>query len=341
MAGKNEMRVLLLSLFATLGIVGLGVWSFRDVIASSIAPQQPQQTTSSIDTSPSPVEKFSEVQNVPSGTFNYGGSTTWATIRGTVDLEIQKARPEFRLNYVQQDGVAPSTQSGIELLAQGKTAFSLASRLPSNEVLQTLASQGIQLKLIPVASSFDVVAVNPALPVSSMTIDQINAIRSGSINNWRQIGGPDLPIQQFDRDVNADMIEAQSTANSNLQTFTTPVELIREVAETPGSFAVVAAPLAVPQCTVKVLAIATASNQTITPYKEPLIAPPQCFSQRNQVNLATLASGAYPNELKNTLYVVIKQNGQLEQQVGEAYANFLLSDEGQSLLEQAGYLKIR
>lgn len=340
MTGKNETRILLLSLLATLGLIGLAAWSFKDVIASSIAPKS-QQTTSSIDATSSPVEKFLQVQNVPLGTFDYGGSTTWAAIRGTVDLKIQKARPEFRLNYVQQEGVAPSTQSGIELLVQGKIAFSLASRLPSSEVLQELGKQGIQLRLVPIADSFDVVAVNPSTPISSVTIDQINAIRSGSINNWSQIGGPNLLIQQFDRNVNADMIEAQSTANRNLQTLTTPLEVIREVAETPGSFAVVAASLAVPQCSVKVLAIATASGQTVTPYKEPLIASPQCLSQRNQVNLAALASGEYPSELRNTLYVVIKQNGQLEQQIGEAYANFLLSDQGQNLLEKAGYLKIR
>ena len=84
-----------------------------------------------------------------------------------------------------------------------------------------------------------------------------------------------------------------------------------------------------------------AQGDAIRPYKEPLVPASDCPARRNQVNLESLGSGAYPRQLRDTLYVVINQNGEVEQQAGEAYASFLLSDEGQALLERNGYLKIR
>jgi phosphate transport system substrate-binding protein len=41
------------------------------------------------------------------------------------------------------------------------------------------------------------------------------------------------------------------------------------------------------------------------------------------------------------LFVVVKQNGQIDQQAGEAYANFLLTDQGQALIEESGFVRIR
>ncbi|MCU0565016.1 MAG: substrate-binding domain-containing protein [Oculatellaceae cyanobacterium Prado106] len=349
MTTKNESRVLILSLLVTVGLIGSCVWFLRNAIAPSTPSDPTSAPTSALSNSTPaaqsnlpPVEQFSQVQNVPSGIFNYGGSTSWAPIRGSIDLEIQKTRPEFRLNYVQQDGVSPSTQSGIDLLAQGKVAFSLASRLPSNELLQKLASQGIQLRLVPVANSFDVVIVNPSLPLTKITPDQAIALDLGKVENWKELGGPDLPVQYFDRNVNPDTLESRpDPSNSNILFFSTPLAQIKKIAEEPQGFAVFAAPLAVPQCSVKTLAIATPSGQTLTPYKEPLIPPDQCKTQKNQINLDAFRNPEYPSELKNTLYVVIHQNGKQEQQVGEAYANFLLSNQGQALLEKAGYLRIR
>jgi phosphate transport system substrate-binding protein len=63
--------------------------------------------------------------------------------------------------------------------------------------------------------------------------------------------------------------------------------------------------------------------------------------QPNQVNVEVFKSGEYPKELSDTLYVVVKEDGQIGQQAGEAYANLLLSNEGQNLLEAAGFVGIQ
>lgn len=344
----------LLIAFGLVGALGTGLWFlFRpkpDVLPPGLSihqglpkaagdnlPQPPVEDSSQLI-----FESFAQVTQVPVGIFNYGGSTTWAPIRGSVDLEIQTARPEFRLRYIQPEDVEPSSQAGLDMLIQGKVAFSLASRLPSNELMEDLAAQGIQVKLEPVAESFEVAAVHHDLPISQLTIDQLNAILEGKLSNWREVNGPDLPIIRFDRQVNDAFEDTRPNLESdNIEIFSTPSEAIRKLADTLGGIYVHTAAVLIPQCSVKTVPLVNAAGQKIVPYREPAVPVSNCPAQRDQVNLAELGSGKYPRQLSDTLYVVINQNGGIEQEVGEAYANFLLSDEGQTLLEKAGYLRIR
>lgn len=336
---------LLLKILISLGFLG-GVGAtllffLRSVESPDINVQI--QSEVNVERSPQvPAESFAQVTQVPAGIFNYGGSTTWAPIRDSVDVEIQTARPEFRLRYVPPDGVPPSSQAGLDMLVQGKVDFSLASRLPSNELLEELEAKGINIRLVPVAENFDVAAVNLDLPVDQITIDQLNAILEGRVLNWQALGGPDLAITRFDRDVNESFMDTRPNLESdNIELFLTPAEAVGTASEFPGGIYVHSAAMLIPQCDMKTLSLVNDAGETIVPYKQPLVPVDQCSIQKNKVNLTELGSGKYPRQLSDTLYVVIHQNGGTEQEVGEAYANFLLSDEGQTLLESAGYLKIR
>lgn len=343
----SQSLVKLLIPFGALGVVA--------AVLVSVIRSEPKDIELSVDLSPDTsqivverssqeinAESFSQVAQVPQGIFKYGGSTTWAPIRESVDLEIQTARPEFRLRYVPPDNIPPSSQAGLDMLVQGKVDFSLSSRLPSNELLDELESQGMNIRLIPVAENFDVAAVNRSLPVDQLTIDQLNAIFEGKILNWREVGGPDLDIVRFDRDVNENFMDTRPNLESNnIKLFTTPSEAVRAIPDSLGGIYVYTAAKLVPQCSMKTLALVNAAGETIVPYREPLVPEERCEIQKNKVNLAELGSDNYPRQLRDTLYVVINENDGIEQQVGEAYANFLLSDEGQTLLEQAGYLSIR
>ena len=55
--------------------------------------------------------------------------------------------------------------------------------------------------------------------------------------------------------------------------------------------------------------------------------------------LICLLSGEYP--ITRNLFVVVKKNGQLEEEVGIAYKNLLLSAQGQELIGQIGFVRIR
>jgi phosphate transport system substrate-binding protein len=57
------------------------------------------------------------------------------------------------------------------------------------------------------------------------------------------------------------------------------------------------------------------------------------------VNEAAFADGSYP--VTRRLFVILKRDGKLDEQAGVAYANLLLSDEGQALVKKAGFVPIR
>jgi phosphate transport system substrate-binding protein len=84
----------------------------------------------------------------------------------------------------------------------------------------------------------------------------------------------------------------------------------------------------------------TSSNQLLNPYK-PGFGRNQCAAhQPPQLNLQALRDPEYPKKLVNTLYVVVKKDGSKAQVAGEAYAALLQTEEGRSLLEEAGFLAI-
>ncbi|WP_257236786.1 hypothetical protein [Nostoc sp. 'Peltigera malacea cyanobiont' DB3992] len=72
-----------------------------------------------------------------------------------------------------------------------------------------------------------------------------------------------------------------------------------------------------------------------------MIKPDQCPNQRNKLNIDAFKIGEYP--ITRQMFVIVRQNNNnsLEQQAGEAYANMLLTTQGQKLMNEAGFARIR
>lgn len=361
MAQKNDTTALILAFLVTAGLIGGGFWWFTQRSGSDLSkilsttdtpsgsadggsPSVPSTTAPTAQGNPSTAEGFAGVQNVPSGLFSYGGSTTWAPIRLTADPVIQSTRSEFRLRYVDPISGTPGSGAGIQMLLQDEIAFAQSSRPVSDQENQTAAQKGIKLKQIPVAIDGIAIAVNPSLNIPGLTIDQIKSIYSGSITNWSQVGGPNLAIQPFERPpaTGAGTIEVllgDSKPGANVQDVATTTIGLRKLATNPGGIYFSTATELVPQCTVKPVPIGRQTGQFVPPYQEPLVAPSRCPGQRNKINVSAFQSGQYP--LTRNLFVIVKQNGAAEQQAGEAYANFLLSPQGQALIAKAGFVSLR
>lgn len=342
MSQKNETTVLFLTLLITVGLIAAGIWWFtrRSGINIGDSAQQGENT-------PANLQGFNTIQNVPSGLFNYGGSTSWAPIRLSVDSVIQAARPEFRLRYVDPAGVAPNSSTGIKMLLNGQLDLAQSSRPILDQEYNQAQQRGFALKQIPVAIDGLAVAVNPNLNIPGLTIDQLKSIYSGRITNWQQLGGPNLTIKPFSRPANSggtvelfveDVMQGQAFS-ANVEFVPTTTEALRRLAASPGGIYFASAPEVVPQCTVKPVAIGRQAWNFVAPYQEPFVSLSQCPGKRNQLNVQAFQSGKYP--ITRNLFVVIKQNNQTEQQAGEAYAKFLQTQQAQKLIEQAGFVRIR
>lgn len=329
MSQKNETTVLVLALLITLGLVGVGVWWFTRGSNLNLGnlqqnqSQQPQQSKT--------VETFAQVQNVPAGLFSYGGSTVWVTVRQEVDPAIQTVWPKFQLRYTDPNNRAPSSQTGIQMLLNNQLDFAQSSAPLTDEDYQKAQQRGFKLKEIAVALDGMAVVVNPNLDIPGLTVEQFNDIYAGKITNWNQVGGPNLKIKAYgkpDRD-----------SNPSVELVATTTEALRKVAAAPGGIYYSSAPLLVTQCNVKPIPVGRNLNQLVPPYKEPFAPLSECPQKRNEVNTEVILSGQYP--LTRRLLVIVKQNGQIEEQAGETYAKLLLTTQGKNLLTKAGFIPIR
>ncbi|WP_341525086.1 substrate-binding domain-containing protein [Nostoc sp. UHCC 0302] len=290
---------------------------------------------------------FQTVADVPTNSFNYGGSTAWAPIRQVVDAQIQSARPELQLHYVHPVNRTPGSSAGIKMLLDGQLDFAQSSRPLTDEEKATARERGFTLEQRQVGIDGIAVIVNPSLNVPGLTIEQLQQIYLGQITNWKQVGGPNLPItalSQKPEDADTVIFSNKSNLNqqalgSNVKYVYSTTEAVRQLSKIPGGVYYASARAVVPQCSVKPLLLGRSSNELISPYREPLVSPDQCPRQRNQLNTEAIKNGSYP--LTANLYVIVKQNKGREQQIGEAYTKLLQTDQGQKAIQQAGFVGVR
>ncbi len=355
MSQNKETPILILSLLMTVGLIAGGYWWFSRNSNFNLSQTFSKNSGSGNDgsgtVSPAPGEPsgktFASVQNVPIGTFKYGGSTSWAPIRGLVDSTIQSARPEFRLQYVQPQGDAPGSGTGIKSLIDGQLTFAQSSRPVNDQERRTAQQRGFTLQQIPVAIDGLAVAVNPNLNISGLTIDQLKSIYTGKVTNWKELGGPDVPLEAFSRRISDGGTVEQFVQDilggepfgQNVEFVSTTTQALQNLARSAGGIYYASAPEVVPQCSIKPLPLGRMQGQLVAPYQEPFVLPNACPGKRNQLNTEAFRSGRYP--ITRNLFVVVKQTEQIEQQAGMAYANLLLTQQGQELVTQAGFVKIR
>lgn len=353
MSQKNETSVLILALLITAALLGGGVWWISKNFVSKLGDQpqpspnnsNPQTSTNSPNPQQSSSGNFAQVQNVPDGLFNYGGSTSWAPITKDVHSVIQSAKPQFKLRYVNRG--TPSSGTGIKLLLNGELTFAQSSRPLTDQEYQQAQQRGFTLQQIPVAIDGLAVAVNPSLNISGLTLEQLRSIYAGKITNWKQLGGPDLPITAYSRPSNSggtvelfvEEILRGQRFGTNVKFVSTTTDALRQLANSPGGIYFASAPEVVPQCTVKPLPLGRSTSELVPPYQEPFVPLQECPNKRNSLNIEAFQNGKYP--ITRNLFVVVKQNNQIEQQAGIAYANLLLSSQGQELINQAGFVRIR
>jgi phosphate transport system substrate-binding protein len=329
MSQKNETTLLVLSFAITAMLLGgIILW----LIQHSTTNQNPQTASKTVTVAQSSdFTMIKQVKNVPSGLISYGGSSSWAPLRKEIDPIIQNTFPQFQLRYTDPESEAPSSTTGINMLLKNQLEFAQASRPISKKEYEEAQKRGFQLKEIAIALDGLAVVVHPDLKIPGITSDQFEAIFDGKIINWQQLGGPNLKIQPYGK-------KGRDTGNHFKLTETT-TEALRLVANDPGGIYWASAPLLVPQCGVKPLPVGRDANKFIPPYKEPLTTQSECRLKSREVNTDAIRSGEYP--LTRRLVIVVKQNGNFEQQIGEAYANMLLTNEGQERIARAGFVRLR
>jgi phosphate transport system substrate-binding protein len=324
--------------------------STADNISSSDNTQSVQQQSEKI-----PVRQFSdksnksnsgldvklynslqEVENVPEGLFNYAGAVTFANLTAHgMNKAITAAHPEFRLRYTEPVAQKPGSGTASTMLIDGQVSFAQTARPLEDEEYEKAKIRGFGLEQVPVFIDGIAFYTHPSVKVPGLSLDRVQAIFMGKITNWKQVGGPDLPIKPFSQDPKASSVislllkDKGNDLGRNVQIIYDISDAIRKVSSTPGAISYASPSLVIKQRKIRPVKLAKAYTNKYVPF----------ITKQNQVNTEAFRDGSYP--LTRRLFVVIRRDGTLDEQAGLAYINFLLSKEGQKLIEKAGFVPIR
>jgi len=104
-------------------------------------------------------------------------------------------------NFVAVTGGGSGT--GLSSLISGTCDIAMSSRNIKEKEIALAKQKGINPNEIKVALDGLAVVVNPNNPVSKLTTDQLAAIFTGKISNWKEVGGKDEKIVLLSREVNS------------------------------------------------------------------------------------------------------------------------------------------
>lgn len=124
-----------------------------------------------------------------SGSYAFGGSTTVLPIAEVAIEEFMDMHPGVQLTYEGQ-----GSSVGVQGVIDGVYALGGASR----ELKDSEKSAGAMAT--PIALDGIAVVVNGGVPVDNLSLQQVADIFSGKIRNWSGVGGPNKPIVVVNRD---------------------------------------------------------------------------------------------------------------------------------------------
>ena len=93
--------------------------------------------------------------------------------------------------------------NGIAALIDKSTDIADASREIKQEEIDKAKANGVDPYEIPIALDALSVIVNPQNPVNALSADQVRNIFIGKITNWKDVGGPEMPIVVVTRDTSS------------------------------------------------------------------------------------------------------------------------------------------
>ncbi len=116
------------------------------------------------------------------------GSTAFQPFAEKLSDLYMNAHPEVSIT-IQGGGSA----LGIKSALSGTAQIGMAD-------LVTLPKEADTLKSLVVARDGIAVVLNPANPVTGLTLEQVRGLFSGAVRNWKAVGGPDHAVNVISRE---------------------------------------------------------------------------------------------------------------------------------------------
>ncbi|MCA6510706.1 MAG: substrate-binding domain-containing protein [Pseudanabaena sp. M007S1SP1A06QC] len=148
---------------------------------------------------------ISQISDIPAGKFIYAANknSTWTytllqknlIAKGrTLEDKLQESQPKLQLSYQPID----EDQQVGDKLRSSKVDFAISSVITNSGgdfITQDIAYDGLTVFV-----AFSYAQRNNSLPTAlqgRLTFEQLRQIYTGEIINWRQLGGPNLPVKLY------------------------------------------------------------------------------------------------------------------------------------------------
>lgn len=111
--------------------------------------------------------------------------------KDSVSFDGENFTPDSTLHYT-------NTRGAYKAIVDGDADLIFCAK-PSEEQLAYAKEKGVELELIPIGREAFVFIVNAENPVNSLTEEQVRDIYSGKIRNWAEVGGKNRLINALER----------------------------------------------------------------------------------------------------------------------------------------------
>jgi len=226
---------------------------------------------------------------------------------------------------ISKDSGYPGYIASTDTLMKDKTVDLILATEPSQDELAMAKRYNVELNMRPVCYDAFVFITHKDNPVDSLSIDQIQKIYSGQITNWKDVGGRDEEIVPYQREENSGSQTAMEKQVMQGKKMLGPntvniVAGMGQLVETVGEYKNNTSSIGY---TFKYYIDTLYKSQNIKTLKVNGVDA----SEEN------IRSGDYPFTM--SYYGVIRAED--KKKTGGKFLDWMLSDEGQQCIEQAGY----
>lgn len=204
-----------------------------------------------------------------------------------------------------------NTRGAYKAVVDG-TADIIFCAKPSQEQLEYAKQKGVELKMVPIGFEAFVFIVNKQNPVDDLTTDQVKGLYSGKYSKWSEVGGDDTYIDAVQRNKG-------SGSQTSMLAFMNGTDMKKSFIG-----ALVGRSIGY---TFRYYVKSMASNDNVKILSLNGVYPDE----------KTVASGEYP--LSSNFYAIYNAANKNENVT--KMIDFILSDKGQQIVQQSGYIPLK
>ena len=262
------------------------------------------------------------------GVIAAGPALAGVVVKGS-DTVLPLSQKEAEV-YLQKDKAASvaiiggGSGVGLAALIDGTCDIAQSSRPIKSKETRQAKQKGVNPVETIVAKDALTVIVHPSNPVKKLTVQQIGDIFTGVITNWKDVGGPQKSIVVYSRESSSgtyaffrEHVLANKEYTSAALLAPATGAIVQSVSQTEGAIGYVGMAYLTPSVTA--LEVAAEAGKPYVP-----------------ASTANALDGSYPISRELFYYT----NGQPKGEA-KAFIDFILSPEGQKLVEDVGYVPVK